>query len=693
MLDNGATNNTIGGTTAAARQRHFRQRFPGSFSAIDIAGNGTVGNVVEGNYIGTNAAGTATLPNAVHGVAIFGGAGANTVGGTVAGAGNVISGNLDDGVFLAGAAGSLVAGNFIGTNAAGTAALGNDGGIRIDSAGNTVGGTTAAARNIISGNNNFGIALEFGGATGNSIEGNFLGPDMAGTGTLGNINQGVIVTAAAADNTIGGTASGAGNTIAFNGKGVVLTATAGSGNSILGNSIFASGGLGIDLGDDGITPNGTPGPGPNNFQSGPVLFTASGATITGTLNAAATTTYRLEFFSSPASGPHRQGKTFLGAINVTTDGSGNASFMFSVGAIPAGEVVTATATNLTTGDTSEFSAGLPVLVTASNGSGQSTTVNTLFASPLQALVTDAYNDPTPDVPVTFTAPATGPSATFGGSLTTQANTNTFGSAASPALLANTVAGSTSVSAAAFDATPASFGLQNIAGPAASFLVADFPSPTQAGATQSFTISAIDQFGNVDTSYAGTVVVTSSDPLADLPGPLDFSESGGVVLTSATLKTAGPQSLTASDGVLSGTETAIVVGAAPFTRIALSPLPASPYAQGGLFPLTVAALDPFGNIDPNFRGTVFFTSDDPAALLPPPTTFGPADAGTHTFLVALETPGMGDHRAGCRHQELSNSGTGQRRQCAARLCAPPGHAPEPDRPARHGRLVRRPRYRE
>ncbi|MBI1917437.1 MAG: right-handed parallel beta-helix repeat-containing protein [Planctomycetes bacterium] len=639
VLDNGATNTVIGGTTAAARNVISGNGFLGSDSAIDIAGNGTVGNVVEGNYIGTNAVGTATLPNAVHGVAIFGGAGTNTVGGTVAGAGNVISGNLDDGVFLAGAAGSLVAGNLIGTNAAGTAALGNDGGIRINSAGNTVGGTTAAVRNIISGNNNFGIALEFGGATGNIIEGNLLGTDLAGTGTLGNVNQGVIVTATAADNTIGGTASGAGNTIAFNGKGVVLTATAGSGNAILGNSIFANTSLGIDLGDDGITPNGTPGPGPNNFQSYPVLFTANGTTITGTLHAAATTTYRLEFFSSPVSGPHRQGKTFLGATNVTTDGTGDASFVFAAGAIPAGEVVTATATNLTTGDTSEFSAGPPVLITASEGSGQSTTVNTLFASPLQALVTDAYNDATPGVPVTFTAPATGPSATFAGSLVVQANTNTFGVAASPPLTANTTPGSYSVSATAAEATPASFGLQNIAGPAASFLVSGFPSPTQAGVTQSFTISAVDQFGNVDTTYAGTVVVTSSDPLADLPAPLDFSESGGVVLTSATLKTAGPQSLTASDGVLTGTETAIVVGAAPFTRIALSPLPSSPYAQGGLFPLTVAALDPFGNIDPNYRGTVAFTSDDPAALLPPPTTFGPADAGIRTFNVALETPGM------------------------------------------------------
>src|SRR5262249_28287898 len=113
--------------------------------------------------------------------------------------------------------------------------------------------------------------------------GNFIGTDVAGTGPLGNVNQGVIVTAAAANNTIGGTASGAGNTIAFNGKGVVLTASAGSSNAILGNSIFANNGLGIDLGDDGITPVGSAGPGPNNFQNDPVLTTASGTTVQGVL--------------------------------------------------------------------------------------------------------------------------------------------------------------------------------------------------------------------------------------------------------------------------------------------------------------------------------------------------------------------------------------------------------------------------
>src|SRR5262249_15440758 len=154
-----------------------------------------------------------------------------------------------------------------------------------------------------------------------------------------------------------------------------------------------------------------------------------------------------------------------------------------------------------------------------------TTVNTLFGSPLQVLLTDAYDDPTPGVPVTFTTPATGASATFAGSSTALVTTDTFGMAVSPALMANTVAGSYFALATAAEAMPTSFGLQNSADAATSFLVVGFPSPTQAGVTQSFSISALDQFGNVDTNYSRTVVVTSSDPLAVVPGPLDFSESG------------------------------------------------------------------------------------------------------------------------------------------------------------------------
>ena len=61
------------------------------------------------------------------------------------------------------------------------------------------------------------------------------------------------------------------------------------------------------------------------------------------------------------------------------------------------------------------------------------------------------------------------------------------------------------------------------------------------------------------------------------------------------------------------------------------------AAGTAFSVTVTALQPNGAVDPNYRGTVHFTSTDPAALLPDDYTFTAADAGTHTFLSTFETP--------------------------------------------------------
>ena len=114
--------------------------------------------MVEGNYIGTDITGTVSLGNGlIAGYAgVYVAAAGNTIGGTVAGAGNVISGNGSYGVRLdpATANGNLVAGNLIGTNAAGTVAFPNaDSGVFIDlGSDNTIGGTVAAAANLVSGN-------------------------------------------------------------------------------------------------------------------------------------------------------------------------------------------------------------------------------------------------------------------------------------------------------------------------------------------------------------------------------------------------------------------------------------------------------------------------------------------------------------------------------------------------------------
>src|SRR5262249_40408045 len=141
--------------------------------------------------------------------------------------------------------------------------------------------------------------------------------------TLANGGSGVLIDNFAAHNTVGGTAAGAGNTIAFNsGKGVVVGSDPGDagpgGNSILGNHIFANAGGGLDLGDDGVTANGgNPRSLPNHGQNTPLLFTPGGGTVTGELHGVAGTTFRLEFFATGAGS-----QTFLGAADVTTDALG-----------------------------------------------------------------------------------------------------------------------------------------------------------------------------------------------------------------------------------------------------------------------------------------------------------------------------------------------------------------------------------
>lgn len=235
IIIDSSQNNTIGGTTAAARNIISGNRDVGvvverSFRLFSISGNRIIGN-----YVGLNVGGNAGLGNGSNGVVILTGAN-NSIGGTVAGARNVISANGAPGVALGGTSltdGNLVQGNYIGTNAAGNAALGNVGGMLIGgvllrdqpylqsivlAVNNLIGGTTAAARNIVSGNRGGnGIDVINTGTTDNRVQGNFIGTDASGTAPLGNAGSGLFVTFAAG-NLVGGDVAGAGNVIASNGE-------------------------------------------------------------------------------------------------------------------------------------------------------------------------------------------------------------------------------------------------------------------------------------------------------------------------------------------------------------------------------------------------------------------------------------------------------------------------------------------
>ncbi len=134
----------------------------------------------------------------------------------------------------------LIDGNYIGTDSTGTQAEGNNGdGITLGTTSNdTIGGTTAQTRNIISANGAKGIHFIFGTNTGVLVEGNYIGTDVTGTQSLGNNANGIDIFANASDNTIGGTAAGAGNVIANNnGQGIEIFDDASPDNVIEGNFI------------------------------------------------------------------------------------------------------------------------------------------------------------------------------------------------------------------------------------------------------------------------------------------------------------------------------------------------------------------------------------------------------------------------------------------------------------------------
>ncbi|MEZ5596734.1 MAG: LamG-like jellyroll fold domain-containing protein [Pseudomonadales bacterium] len=391
------SSNIIGGTVAADRNV-----ISGNGSAgIRVNGTGAFGNQILGNYIGTDATAMAAIGNSQEGVKITGGAVLNFLGGTAAGSRNIISGNLNDAIAVTGAGtdNNQVLGNWVGVNATGNVALANgDDGIQIggSASSNLVGDGTAAGRNVIAGNADDGVQL-YDLGVGNRVQGNYIGVGADGTTVIGNTNRGVQVYGGSTNNLIGGTNPGEGNIIAGSGDdGVQIIAAASTGNSVLGNLIYGNADHGIDLDNDGVSDNDAldSDAGPNSLQNTPDLQAASTSGsqvyITGSLFSTPSTNYRIEFFSAASADPsaHGEAEQLIGAITVTTAGNGGVNFdqVFSA-VVAAGDIVTATATNLTTGDTSEFALnvtateGLIVDTTDDTLDGVTTSIAALIASP------------------------------------------------------------------------------------------------------------------------------------------------------------------------------------------------------------------------------------------------------------------------------------------------------------------------
>jgi probable HAF family extracellular repeat protein len=265
---NSSNGNFIGGTTAGSRNVISGNTQGG----IAISNTGTFNpagsnnNVIRGNYIGTKADGNQALPNGNVGILLGGGSVGNVIGGDDAADGatdgvvrarNLISGNNTDGIsngnFSGPANNTIIQGNYIGVNASGTAAIPNNfGGITLGGVNSVqIGGTSAGAGNVISGNNQNGVniveANPGGGqptlpATNNHIEGNFIGTNATGTSAIRNLGSGVNISGTnSSNNYVGGSVPGARNLIGASGGNAVSISPNANGNFVVGNW------MGIDI--------------------------------------------------------------------------------------------------------------------------------------------------------------------------------------------------------------------------------------------------------------------------------------------------------------------------------------------------------------------------------------------------------------------------------------------------------------
>lgn len=389
-----------------------------------ISGVGATGNLLQGNLIGLSAGGTTGIGNGMSGLVIRSGSSGNRIG-TFGDNDqileprrrNVISGNGARGVLIRDAASQLnrVLGNFIGTDVSGQVAVGNAlAGVQISGAPSNTIGSSGTGGNVISGQTSptggFGVEISGVDATGNIVRSNLIGLAADGTTMMSNAAAGVSISSGASFNQIGGTQSGQGNSIRSNGgDGVRVTENASLANSILRNSIFDSAQLGIDLSDDGVTPNGPAGStrvGPNSLQNYPVITGVStSGVVSMTLESESNQTYRIEVFSSPTADPtgFGEGLRFLGTLNVATDATGRTG-PFTLGVtLPGGErFITATATKLSPGSESGFATppGTPLgtseFALARAVNTEPTSTNVTASGPEDTLITVQLSASDPD---------------------------------------------------------------------------------------------------------------------------------------------------------------------------------------------------------------------------------------------------------------------------------------------------------
>ncbi len=250
-----------------------------SYAGLQLFCSQSVSNRVQGCYFGVEPDGTTAGPNFYAGVIFEFGPNNNFIGGATASARNIISGNTGEGILVSdtGTTGNVVEGNYIGADASGTAAVPNQDGILVyrGAAEVTVGGANDGARNVISGNSGDGIYIT--DSSNCVVQGNYLGTDWTGSRALPNVNGGVDVDSDAHGITIGGTTSTARNIASGNVySGIILQGSGVSNNLVQGNY------AGTDYSGSNAVPNGQIGIGVWGGASGNFV----GGTNAGAANVA-----------------------------------------------------------------------------------------------------------------------------------------------------------------------------------------------------------------------------------------------------------------------------------------------------------------------------------------------------------------------------------------------------------------------
>ncbi|MGB7326931.1 MAG: DUF4347 domain-containing protein, partial [Rubripirellula sp.] len=392
--------NIIGGTTAADRNVIHDVNYWGG---IFLDGGSATSNVVSGNYIGVNVDGNSEIESGSYGgygIVIDSGASSNTIGGATSAHRNIFGG-LDYGVVLNNDASdnNVFQSNWFGLAADGTTqlSLGSADVVVYQGDGTVIGGVGVG--NVFASQGGYAAIDSWGSSTDSTvIQGNYIGTDATETLTS-DYEVGIQVSVNNTDWTIGGIAAGEGNVIANTTFHGITVSTNSSQISIRGNSIYGNEGLGIDLGDDGMSPNdaGDTDTGPNNLQNWAVLSSvgiADDGTFSYDLDTTtlASGTYMVDFYANTQrEGTEVEGARYLGTATSVADGNSSLTGTLSGITLAPGEYVTLVTTD-DSGNSSEFSNYAVATDSDADGSAPSDLLTTATTEGGLSINNDGGND-------------------------------------------------------------------------------------------------------------------------------------------------------------------------------------------------------------------------------------------------------------------------------------------------------------